>query len=530
MTAAPRAVLVLSTRLLRRGALVLTAAGGAYVAVEVIGYLQSYPDQASRVRLAAFQDNPSIRMIQGLAHNVDTVGGFVAWDAGWFLQTLTAIWTMLAVLRLTRGDEEADRSVLVLVAPVAARQVLQLQLIVVSGAVLLFSTACSLVLTAYGVPWRGAFLFGLGLAGFGATFAGVAAVCAQLFVVRRRAVGVASGVLAAAYFVRMIGNSSDARGWLRWSTPYGWMDDLQPYGAPRWSALVLLVLSPVALAGLAAALRTRRDIGGATLATSDSRAPRTRLLGSALAFGWRGTRGVLAAWALGLGTYALLIGSLLPALTDYLLDDPGFLKTMATLGVDVSDITKGMVAFMSTMFGLAFSLYACWRIGAVRAEEESRRADLLLIGPVSRPRWLGGHLALGAAGLGGLAVSTGLAMWAGGHATGAELSLGDALRATANTVPVALLFLGFAVLVFSLRPRLTVPLSAGLAGAAYLLPPLGSTLSLPAWVRDLSPFQHLAVVPVHPYAVTSGLVMIGLAATLAVLGVTAFTRRDLAGA
>ena len=77
MTTAPRAVLALSTRLLRRGALILTAAGGTYVAVEVISYLQSYPDQASRARLADFQDNPSIRMIQGLAHNVDTVGGFV---------------------------------------------------------------------------------------------------------------------------------------------------------------------------------------------------------------------------------------------------------------------------------------------------------------------------------------------------------------------------------------------------------------------------------------------------------------------
>ena len=103
-----------------------------------------------------------------------------------------------------------------------------MQMIVVSGAVLMCSATCGLVLIAYGVPLRGASLFGLGLAGFGATLAGVAAVCAQLFVVRRRAVGVASGVLAAAYFVRMIGNSSDARGWLRWFTPYGWMDDLQP--------------------------------------------------------------------------------------------------------------------------------------------------------------------------------------------------------------------------------------------------------------------------------------------------------------
>jgi ABC-2 type transport system permease protein len=75
-----------------------------------------------------------------------------------------------------------------------------------------------------------------------------------------------------------------------------------------------------------------------------------------------------------------------------------------------------------------------------------------------------------------------------------------------------------------------VAVSASAAGVAYLLPVLGSALSLPMWVRDVSPFQHLAAVPVHPYALTGGVVMSVLAAVVAVAGVRAFARRDLVGA
>jgi putative exporter of polyketide antibiotics len=38
------------------------------------------------------------------------------------------------------------------------------------------------------------------------------------------------------------------------------------------------------------------------------------------------------------------------------------------------------------------------------------------------------------------------------------------------------------------------------------------------------------MVPVHPWAPTSGLVLLGLSAALTVLGVLAFDRRDLTGA
>jgi ABC-2 type transport system permease protein len=529
-TVPERAVLALSLRLLRRGALVLAVAGGLYVVVEVVSYLQAYPDTTSRLRLLALQENPSVRLLQGLAHDADTTGGFVAWDGGWFLETLVAVWALLVTGRLTRGDEEADRSVLVLTAPLRQRRVLELQLLVVAAAILLFAATCTLVLVAYDVPVGGATIFGLGVAGFACTVAAVTAVCAQLFDVRRRAVGTASAALALMWFVRMVGNSTDSRAWVRWLSPYGWMDDLQPYGGPRWVALALLLLTPVALAGLAASLRDRRDTGGATLPSRDSRRPHTRWLGSPVAFAWRSTRSTLLAWAVGMGTYALLMGSLLPAMTDYLVDDPGLRETLATFGIDVGDVTRGMVSFMGTLFGLLLSLYAAWRIGAVRTEEESGRADLMLVRPLTRRAWLGGQIALTSASVVGLTTSTGLCMWAGGRLTGSSLTAGDALASMLNTLPVALLYTSVALLLLGLRPRLAVSLSAGAAAVGYLLPVVGSALSLPAWLLDVSPFQHLARVPLRPYALTSGLVMLVLAAVLTGLGVAGFARRDLTGA
>lgn len=525
-----RAVVALSSRLLRRGALLLVVSGAAYVALEVISYERTYPTPESRARLAAFQDNPGVRMLQGLARDVDTTGGFVAWDGGWFLQTVAGIWALLAVLRLTRADEESDRCSLLLIAPLPARAVLALQLLVVAVAGSLFSGACVLVLVAWDVPPARAALFGVGLACFVATIAGLAAVTAQLFDVRRRAVGVASALLAGCFLLRMVGNSTDDWAWLRWSTPYGWVDELQPYGDPSWTALGLLVVTPGMLVAGACSLRGARDTGGAVLASTERRAARTRLLGSPLAFAWRCGRGVLLAWCVGLAAYAALIGSLLPTLVDYLLDDPALRRTLSSYGIDVSDVSDGMVGFMSVLFGLAFALYACWRLGAARAEEESGRLDLLLARPLARARWLGGHLLLASGGVLVLATTTGTSTWVGGRLAGAELSLASALGATWNTVPVALLLAAVAVLLFTTVPRLTVVGSASVSAVAYLLPALGQAVGLPLWVRDLSPFQHLSVVPAEPYATTSGLVMLGLAGCVGAVGVALLRRRDLVGA
>ena len=313
-----RTVLTLYTRLTRRGAL-LTAVGVAvYVGIEVASYSAAYPNGVSPLQFKMFEDNPAVRMMQGAPIALDSAGGFTVWDGGWMIQLLVAVWALLTTSRFLRGEEDVERTDLVLAGPIRATRAMALSLVILAAAALLIGVATTVTMLACGTGLRGSVLLGLGLAGVTATFASVAAVTSQLVNVRRRAAALAAGVLAVAYILRMVGNSTDARSWVRWTTPLGWMDELKPYGDPDLRALLPMLIVPVLLAALAVALRARRDIGGALLATDAGREPHLRLLGSPTAFAWRSNRAVLLGWILGLGANAAVMGALISTMIDWL--------------------------------------------------------------------------------------------------------------------------------------------------------------------------------------------------------------------
>lgn len=526
-----RAVVGWASRMVRRGALLLAAAAAGYMLLEVASFNRTYPNGVSAERFSIFADNPAARMLQGVPRGLDTAGGFAVWDGGWILELVVAVWAVLVVSRLLRGEEDLGRSELLLVGPARPRNATVLILLVVVACSLVVGAAVSLALVTTGSNASGSAVFGVGVAGFAATWAGAAAVTSQLFDIRRRAAGCAAAVMAFAFLLRMVANSTDGRAWLGWLTPFGWMDQLAPFGDPRPAALVVLVVAPVVLVAVAAQIRDRRDTGGAVLAGSDSRRPRLRELGGPAAFAWRVNRPVLVGWVLGLAAYAFVLGALVTTMIDFLARDADYQRTLADLGLGVALTVDGFVGVMSVTLGIGFALYAVWRVGAVRAEEESGRADNLLTRPLTRSRWLLGHAALTVLGAGLLTFLTGLAMWAGAVASGSDrLTVSASLRAVLNTGSVVVLITGLAVLTFGVLPRLTVAVPAAVTVAAYVLTLLGPALSWPGWVVDLSPFTHLAYVPAEPFALTSAVVMTLIGCVAGACGVAAFSRRDLVGA
>ena len=50
---------------------------------------------------------------------------------------------------------------------------------------------------------------------------------------------------------------------------------------------------------------------------------------------------------------------------------------LTALGVDLPDVTRGVVSLLGGTMGVVFALYGCWRIDAVREEEASGRAGHL---------------------------------------------------------------------------------------------------------------------------------------------------------
>jgi ABC-2 type transport system permease protein len=325
-----------------------------------------------------------------------------------------------------------------------------------------------------------------------------------------------------------VANSADERAWLAWFTPFGWVDQLRAYEANRVWALAPLVLAPVLLAAWAVRLRGQRDTGAAVLASSDRRDARVRGLRGPVGFAWRLNRGVLTGWAVGVTAYAVVLGSVASAVTRLVEDDPDYRKLLESLGMGMAFTDRGFLALMGPMLGLLVALYACWRVGAARAEEAAGLADVLLARPVGRLRWLGGHVAL--VGLGALLLLTvaGAGLWVGASSSGADVTARDAAAVAAGSLPLVVLVAGLAVLAFGALPRAGLVLSVGTTVLAYLLELLGPALHAPDWLLALTPFHHLAHVPVEPFSVRSGLVLVlaGLASGAA--GLVLFRRRDVA--
>jgi ABC-2 type transport system permease protein len=66
-----------------------------------------------------------------------------------------------------------------------------------------------------------------------------------------------------------------------------------------------------------------------------------------------------------------------------------------------------------------------------------------------------------------------------------------------------------------------------LLAGVFVIGFFGEILSLPAWVFDLSPFEHTPQVPAAEVTVTPLVLLTAVAAGLIALGVYAFARRDV---
>ena len=65
-------------------------------------------------------------------------------------------------------------------------------------------------------------------------------------------------------------------------------------------------------------------------------------------------------------------------------------------------------------------------------------------------------------------------------------------------------------------------------GTAFLWELLGSLVE-PEWVRSLSPFHDVGLVPGEPFEALAAAVMVAIAVVTAAAGIALFARRDLTG-
>jgi polyether ionophore transport system permease protein len=495
---------------------------------QATAYREGYPTLAERQRFArSVGGNDAARLLYGTPHDLLSTGGYVSWRVGGTMAVLAALFGLLGAVRAMRAEEDSGRADLVLSGTVSRRGIFLAQLAAIAGGAAVLWLALFVSFLAGRLPAGGSAYLALSIVSVVPVFAGVGALTSQLAPAKRLATGLATAVLVTAFALRAVpALSSAGLGWLRWTTPLGWAEELRPFSDAQPLVLLIPALTAALLLLAAGALYLRRDIGRGLLPARETAAPRTGLLGSPAALALRSERGVLVAWLVGVGAFALLMGVLSGAVTPDVFSE-NVQRQLDKLGAGSVVTPSGWLGFSFVFFILAVSLFCSMQIAAIREEESEQRLETVLALPVGRRGWLVARLLLAAGGAAVIALAAGLLAWAGAAAQGADVSLPEMLGAGANTLPPALLFLALGALAFSLVPRASALVAYGLVGLAFLWELFGALLEVPAWLLALSPFHDVGLVPGEPFEPVAAVVMLALAACTTLAALWAFRRRDL---
>jgi ABC-2 type transport system permease protein len=333
--------------------------------------------------------------------------------------------------------------------------------------------------------------------------------------------------VAAAFVTRMAADVTDSSGWLRWLTPFGWLENLRAFSGNHPGPLLLLVVGASLLFAATVVLAQRRDLGAGLVQVTDEASPRLRGLGSASGFAARRRSRELLGWGACLLGLALVYGSLGGTVTDLLDDNAEMEQLLEQLGLVEMFSVRGYVAMMASLLSVVVAVYPVAVVHAELEDEEAGRLDLAHAGAVTRSGWLGALVWTVSVAMAALTLLVGLGLWAGGVVAGSGLSAAAAFGAALAALPVPLLVLGVAVLAHGVRPAWAVGAATLVAVGGYLVEMFGPAFAWPDWVMNASPYHHLTLVPVEPVAWVAVGWLLALAAAAGAGGLVAYRRRDL---
>jgi ABC-2 type transport system permease protein len=533
----PSAVVGLRTgrRAVRSGAL-WGLVFGITVAASALGYSTAYKSASERARFAAlWGSNAGLAAINGPARKLETVAGYTAWKSFMFLIILGGVWGLLTGTRLLRGEEDAGRWELLLAGQTTRQRAARQALAGLGGGLVALWAVTALITLAVAqsskvrIGTGPALYFSLALVATPAVFLAAGALASQLAATRRQAAGYAGAVLGASYALRLVADSGSSLGWLRWVTPLGWAEELQPLTTPHPFALLPILALVALLAGLAAHLAGVRDLGASVLPDRTRPAAGARLLARPLGLALRLALTTLLAWASAIGAMALLMGYIAKQGGTALTSSASVERVISRLGFQGGS-AAAYLGFTFLIIAVMIAFLAAGQISAVRTEEAEGRLEQLLVRPLSRASWLLGRIALIAAALIAGALVAGVFSWAGAASQNAGVSLASLLAAAFNVVPPALCLLGIAVLGFGLVPRATAAVAYGVLVWSLLVDLVGGAFgNANHWLLDTSVFHHMSSAPAVSPDWRSSAVLVGLALGTCALGVLAFVQRDLAG-
>ena len=512
-----------------RWAVVWGAVIGLFVISNVKAYVAAFPTLQERLQMVRSLEAFSVLL--GAPWHAETVAGYTMWRISTAAALMGGIWGLRTSTGLLRGEEETGRWELLLCGRTTRRRATAqalLGLAVALGAMQLVTTGltfASTTLPGGHFPPALALLFSIDRVAGAAIFLAIGAVTSQLSATRSQASSLAIGAMAVTYAVRMVADSQKSLNWLRWLTPFGWIEELRPLRQPRPIALVPMVGLVLICAAVTILLAGRRDLNSSILRESEGRLRDVRWLRGHLTLALRLTRGTALAWLAAFAGVAYLEGAVTRTAASLLSSSPAFADVMRRFGV-----RQGAQGYLSASFffvAVIAAVLAAAQAGAIRDEEASGRLDNLLVRPVRRLSWFAGRLAISLA----LVEAAGLvsALFTALGTTGQHVGVGlpKMLEAGLNATFPAVFVLGVSALFLGVRPRFASVAGYAIVSYSFLINVVGALVKNSDWLKDSSIFTHIAMAPAARPDWFQATVICLIALACAAAGALVFVRRDV---
>ena len=506
---------------------------GITIISSAAGFITAFPTAKDQLQLVnGLGNNVGLKAVLGIPHAINTVGGFTEWRSLGVITIIGALWGMMLVTKLLRGDEEDGRWELILAGPTNKRRAiletfagLTICLAIVFAFSMLFSTLANQV-NGISFSLHERLYFALATVAVPALFMSVGALTSQIASSKRQALGLALGIFGIVYAMRAVSDSLSGYDWLHASTPLGWIENIQPLTNAQpmnflWVGLVIAVTL-----GLTIFIASKRDLGAGII--PEAKAGRAKLL--LLRNPW--TLGLRLAGS-GIITWTVISAVAAAAFVGVAQSAAESLRGSTTVDRALGNITN--TSNTAALFlGLFFLILILMIMGmtasmanGIREEEAAGHTDTLLVQPVSRVSWLAGRVCVVLFTLLCTSIAIGLTGYASTHAQGLSISFSTMMLAGINTAPASIFLLGVSILTFGIVPRLTSFVSYGVMALSFLIEFLAAALNVPNWLLNLSVLRHVALAPgVSPdWHANTVLTLLGLLAAL--IGILAFAKRDI---
>ncbi|MDL9938030.1 ABC transporter permease [Gordonia sp. ABSL1-1] len=479
--------------------------------------------QAARAGLGA---NSAFRFLLGPLDHTDSAASMTVWRAGLFMVAALGVCVVLQVVRQTRKEEELGRAELVRSGVVGPLAPLSAAAIAASVFSIVVALAMSLMLFPLGAEAADVAAVFAQYASTGMAAAGAALVTAQVAKTSHIANMTAASVVLVGYLLRGVADSTGGWGWLRWLTPMGWAQLIDPFGDNNlWFALTSVVVFAAGWS-LAAAVTNRRDLGGGLIAPRPGPAD-ARHMGSIEVIVARLSAPLLGSWVGGVIVYGLVVGFMQPSVSQLAEGNSKFdeIIRQTTTPADLETLF-GMT--MMTFFAIAAGAWTVNLTTRMHGEEHAARTEVLLATPASRSRFLFAYIEMAMLGVVAILASAVVSIIVGNALAGGDAGRAgaDLVQAALAQLPAALVVSSLVLALYGIRSRL-VMLGWFIVLVALFLGPMSGMFDLPQWVKDLSPYTHTPLVPVEPMRWLPVVVMACLAAALVALAQAVFARRDV---